>query len=63
MKIYIAKRRGSKKYFKSSDSALKEFKYEDGWVLKAGTNFDGSSELIFIKPGEYGIIKTVELED
>ena len=61
--IYIAKKKTGKTYHKTIESAQAKFSKEDGWNLQGGTCDGISREEIYIRRGEYGVVKTTVLED
>ena len=65
MKIFIVKKRSGKSYHSTLEAALAKFTHLDGWVVTGGTtSIDGfTSELFYLRRGEYGVVKTVTLED
>jgi len=58
--IYIVKRRCGKRYFTSIERALACFPAYEGWDEKRGPR---GERLFFHPDGEYGVVKSAELED
>ena len=63
MIIYIAKKRACKTYHQTLESAQAQFTRADGWELKGGGNNGVYSNLIYLRPNEYGEIKSVRVEE